>query len=177
MFEIIKNKTSRPSHSLYLNGKLFSEKLFLDEKEGKIDMDGFPKFDIKEIAKMKATEFPDGLEFQFTSHRYYEHCFDLFTIYRKGNLVTISMYGNFDLDSTEEWLRWHPLRFIEKATEIAEEKGYRSSPDSMIDDDFLIFMDFEVKSTIGELFNKAIIQLHEVLEETDKQMWKACCDR
>ena len=122
---------------------------------------------------MKAEQFPDGFEFKYTSPEIYENSFDLFTIYRRGNRITISMWGNLDLHHSEEWLLWHPVRFIKMAKTVAKKKGYRISSLSNYDGDALLFfMDFEVKSTIGVLFNKAIAQLHKLLEETDKEMWK-----
>jgi len=178
MFEIkeaIPLKKELP-YAIYFRKKKLDDG-YCDKEKEVVTTNGYVDFEIKKIARIKAKDFNDNFCFNFSTKQEYAGVFDMFDICRKGNTISISIYGSLDANSIDlDWLLWNPLKFVHEATLLAKKKGYRISKYAFEDDEefnYLLFeFKFEAKGKIGQLFNKAIAKGKEIIHATEIKFLK-----
>ncbi|MBI4931811.1 MAG: hypothetical protein HY841_13675 [Bacteroidetes bacterium] len=178
MFEIKEAKPSKKelSYEIYFRKKKLCDGEY-DKKQKVVSTDTYVDFEINQIARMKAKDFNDNFCFMFNTEQAYARVFYMFEIWKKGNTISISIYGSLNNNNFGfDWLLWNYKKFVHEATLLAKRKGYGISQYAFEDEwesDYLLFeFDFEAKGSIGQIFNKAIAKGKEIIHETEIKFLK-----
>ncbi len=165
------------NYSVYLNGKLLSEKGYYEELEKIIMVDDLPTLDIKKIAGIKTEDFPDGLWLTFCQEQSKSHPYCYFDVIRRGKKITLSIDGDLDLNSHRyNWLFWNPEKLITEMCRLAKAAGYKTTRYS---DPYSIAIDFDFKTggNIGSMFNTAMERVLKIQLQAEKNLLKLAAER
>jgi hypothetical protein len=153
---------------LYINGRKCWK---VNRVAGILEMVEFPPFSIKLIENIKATDFPDTLQFTWQETTSLSPIFTYFVITRMGSAMEIRMEAELDMSrSTFPWLRWNPDNLMQEMAMEARKKGHRAH--ACKPPGISLTMKYKTAGTLGDLIQKALKEAGQMQRDAEKTLLK-----
>ena len=172
--KVIPPPKDTPHHEVYINNRLWTNRVYFNEADKLIHIDDFPPLKIQKLKGLRATDFPNKFKLQWRIDKPIHRIFDMFSITRKGSRISVEVYGSYT-----EWKNnltdtlWNPIFFVREMAHVARQLGHKSSCETNLGSEYIsvtLIVQYKTEGTITELFDKTMDLSLQIMEQANRSL-------